>query len=57
MPPVAKNKKGNSIIEIENTRVDFNTSNYLKEIINTYDSGDKSDFQILVIMTHRALTF
>ena len=57
MPPVAKNKKGDSIIEIENTRVDFNTSNYLNEIINTYDSGRKSDFQILVIMTHRALTF
>ena len=41
MPPVAKNKKGDSIIEIENTCVDFNTSNYLNEIINTYDSGGK----------------
>ena len=49
MPPVAKNKKFDNNIEIQNTSVDFNTLNQTEEEgINAYgtdhESESESDF-------------
>ena len=42
-PQIGKNRKVNSNTKIENTSVDFSTSNYPEESINTYDTGGESE--------------
>ena len=62
IPPVAKNRKIHMNTEKENATVDFNALNHPEKVsINTAQVmalNEKRNFsQILVIMTHRALTF
>ena len=43
MQQVSKNKKVDSITEIEHASIDFNVLNYLEETVNTYNTGDESE--------------
>ena len=43
MQQVSKNKKVDSITEIEHASIDFNVLNYLEETVNAYNTGDESE--------------